>query len=200
MMQRVYKLTAAAAIMVMALATLSYAAGARINTTRSIPIGLYWVSDTEAGIGAYVRFCPPDIDAMAMAKQRGYISAGFCPGDYGYAMKLISAVAGDTVTIDSGGVTVNGRLLPFSRPRAVDAAGRPLPELRANYTLEADQVLLMSDISNTSFDGRYYGPVNRAQIEAVIKPVITWCLFVCFNPHPRKGTTYKSIAYETIHC
>ena len=173
-LQRIYKLTAAAAIMVMALATLSYAAGARINTTRSIPIGLYWTSDTEAGTGAYVRFCPPDIDAMAMARQRGYISAGFCPGDYGYAMKRISAVHSDTVTIDSRGVAVNGRLLPFSRPRAVDAAGRPLPELQASYMLQADQVLLMSDVSNTSFDSRYYGPVNRAQIETVIKPVITW--------------------------
>lgn len=173
-LQRIYKLTAAAAIMVMAIATLSYAAGARINTTRSIPIGLYWTSDTEAGKGAYVRFCPPDIDAMAMARQRGYISAGFCPGDYGYIMKRISAVDGDTVTIDSRGVAVNGRLLPFSRPRAIDAAGRPLPELQASYTLQADQMLLMSDVSNTSFDARYYGPVNRAQIEAVIKPVITW--------------------------
>ena len=167
-LQRFYTLTAAAAMMVMALATLSYVAGARINTTRSIPIGLYWVSDTEAKIGAYVLFCPPDIDAMAMAQQRGYISAGFCPGDYGYLMKRISTVGGDTVTIDSRGVAVNGQLLPFSRPRAVDAAGRPLPELQATYTLEADQVLLMSNISNTSFDGRYYGPVNRAQIKAVI--------------------------------
>lgn len=173
-LQRIYTLTAVAAILVMALATLSYVAGARINTTRSIPIGLYWVSDTEAGIGAYVLFCPPDIDAMAMAQQRGYISAGFCPGNYGYVMKRISAVYSDTVTIDSGGVTVNGRLLPFSRPRAVDAAGRPLPELQASYTLEADQLLLISDVSNTSFDGRYYGPIHRAQIEAVIKPIITW--------------------------
>ena len=173
-LQRAYTVTAAAAIMVMALAILSYAAGARINTTRSIPIGLYWVSDTEAGIGAYVRFCPPDIDAMAMARQRGYISAGFCPGDYGYIMKRISAMDSDTVTIDSRGVAVNGRLLPFSRPHAVDAAGRPLPELQASYTLEADQVLMMSNVSNTSFDARYYGPVNKAQIEAVIKPVITW--------------------------
>ena len=173
-LQRVYTLTAAAAIMVMALATLSYAAGARINTTRSIPIGLYWTSDTEAAIGAYVRFCPPDIDAMAMARQRGYISAGFCPGDYGYSMKRISAVEGDAVTINSRGVAVNGRLLPFSRPLAVDAAGRPLPELQASYTLQADQVLLMSNVSHTSFDARYYGPVHKAQIEAVIKPVVTW--------------------------
>ena len=173
-LQQVYTLTAVAAIIVMAVATLSYAAGARINTTRSIPIGLYWASDTEARTGAYVRFCPPDIDAMAMARQRGYISAGFCPGGYGYIMKRISAVAGDTVAIDSRGVAVNGRLLPFSWPRAIDAAGRPLPGLQASYTLQADQVLLMSDVSNTSFDARYYGPLNKAQIEAVIKPIITW--------------------------
>jgi type IV secretory pathway protease TraF len=32
----------------------------------------------------------------------------------------------------------------------------------------------MSDVSGTSFDGRYFGPINRSQIKTVIRPVITW--------------------------
>jgi type IV secretory pathway protease TraF len=40
--------------------------------------------------------------------------------------------------------------------------------------LGASEVLLMSDGSSTSFDGRYFGAVNRAQIRTVIVPVLTW--------------------------
>jgi hypothetical protein len=36
-----------------------YAAGARINTTKSIPVGLYWTSSAPVEKGAYVLFCPP---------------------------------------------------------------------------------------------------------------------------------------------
>ena len=36
------------------------------------------------------------------------------------------------------------------------------------------KVLLMSDDSPTSFDGRYFGPIPRAQIQTVVKPVWTW--------------------------
>jgi type IV secretory pathway protease TraF len=32
----------------------------------------------------------------------------------------------------------------------------------------------MSDVSGTSFDGRYFGPINRSQIQTVVSPVITW--------------------------
>jgi type IV secretory pathway protease TraF len=32
----------------------------------------------------------------------------------------------------------------------------------------------MSDVSRTSFDGRYFGPISRAQIRTVIVPVFTW--------------------------
>ena len=42
------------------------------------------------------------------------------------------------------------------------------------YTLGNAEVLLMSDVSATSFDGRYFGPVNRSQIQTVIRPVFTW--------------------------
>jgi type IV secretory pathway protease TraF len=42
------------------------------------------------------------------------------------------------------------------------------------FTLEALEVLLMSDVSATSFDGRYFAPLSRSQIKSVIRPVLTW--------------------------
>ena len=152
-----------------------YAVGARINTTRSIPVGLYWTSSKPVASGAYVLFCPPQLGVFDIAKERGYIGAGFCPGDYGYMMKRVLAAKNDAVTVADDGVRVNGVLLPFSKPLKADKGGRPLPRYQANsYTLGDYEVLLMSDVSAISFDGRYFGPINRSQIKTVIFPVITW--------------------------
>lgn len=162
-------------IVALAAGALAYDSGARINTTKSIPRGLYWTSADPVGKGAYVLFCPPQAGVFAEAKARGYLAAGFCPGDYGYLMKKVLAAKGDTVSVTAEGVLVNGELLPQSAPRAVDGAGRPMPRYQADrYTLGDNEVLLMSDASATSFDARYFGPVTRSHIETVIKPVFTW--------------------------
>lgn len=163
---------AGAAVLILSVAI----AGARINTTKSIPVGLYWTT-TSAPVekGAYVLWCPPKAGVFDEAKERGYIGAGFCPGGYGYMMKRVVAAGNDTVAITNDGVRVNGELLPLSEPIQADFAGRPLPRLQAeNYTLGNSEVLLMSDVSGASFDARYFGPINLSQVKTVIRPVITW--------------------------
>lgn len=150
-------------------------AGARVNTSRSIALGLYWTSSRPVQTGEYVLFCPPAIGVIEEARRRGYLAAGFCPGGYGYMMKRILAAGTDVVTVDAGGVRVNGVLLPHSTPLTADLAGRTMPRFRADrHVLGASEVLPMSDVSSTSFDGRYFGPVSRAQIKTVIVPVLTW--------------------------
>jgi conjugative transfer signal peptidase TraF len=152
-----------------------YAAGARINTTKSIPVGLYWTSNKPVEKGAYVLFCPPKARVFDDAKSRGYIGAGFCPSDYGYLMKRVLAVQSDVVSITDEGVWVNDALLPLSVPITTDGTGRALPRYRANrFSLRESEVLLMSDVSSTSFDGRYFGPIARSHIKTVISPVLTW--------------------------
>ena len=152
-----------------------YAAGARVNTTKSIPVGLYWLTKEPVEKGAYVVFCPPQVGVFDDAKERGYIGAGFCPGGYGFMMKRVLAAKDDQVAVTNDGVTVNGQLLPLSAPLATDKAGRELPRYQAtHYTLGNSELLLMSDVSGTSFDGRYYGPISRNQIKGVIRPVVTW--------------------------
>lgn len=159
----------------MAVAALAQAAGARINTTRSVPLGLYWVSDAAAEKGAYVLVCPPQGPVFDEARARGYIGAGFCAGGYGYLIKRIAATGGDAVAVSEAGVRVNGALLALSAPRAVDAGGRALPGFRRDATvLGAGEVFLMADASPTSFDARYFGPVSRGQILNVVVPLLTW--------------------------
>jgi len=166
---------ALAGVAVLTVAALAQALGIRINTTRSIPLGIYRVSDAAVGKGADVLVCPPPGPLFAEARSRGYLGAGFCAGGYGYLMKRIVATAGDVVAVADEGVRVNGALLPASAPRAVDAGGRGLPRFRTDaYTLGTTEVLLMSPASPTSFDGRYFGPVDRAQIQAVLTALLTW--------------------------
>lgn len=150
-------------------------AGARINTSKSIPVGLYWTTHAPMEKGAYVLFCPPPSGVFNEARERGYIGAGFCPGGYGYLMKQVAATARDTVTVTSEGVRINGERWPQSMPRFADKAGRRLARFQADgYVLGHAEVLLMSNGSPTSFDGRYFGPVSRAQLETAIKPMLTW--------------------------
>ena len=149
--------------------------GARINTTKSIPVGLYWTSSAPVEKGAYVMFCPPHADVFDAARERGYIGAGFCPGGYGYMMKRVLAAKADAVNITEDGVRVNGEQLPLSAPLKTDKAGRTLPRYSAQaFTVGSSELLLMSDVSGTSFDGRYFGPIDRSQITTVLRPVFTW--------------------------
>ncbi|RBW55176.1 conjugative transfer signal peptidase TraF [Phaeobacter gallaeciensis] len=175
MMKRIYSGVAIVGASPMGLGATCYFSGARINTTKSIPVGLYWTTDAPIEKGAYGLFCPPEIGVFATAKERGYIAAGFCPGDYGYMMKRILAAKGDTVKITDEGVLVEGSLLKHSKLKTTDPAGRELPRYQTSqYTLGNSELLLMSDVSGTSFDARYFGPVNRSQVKAVIRPVFTW--------------------------
>jgi conjugative transfer signal peptidase TraF len=175
LLKKVAVAVAGAGAGVIALGMVCYLIGARINTSRSIPLGLYWTSGAPVEKGAYVLFCPPSTAVFYEAKKRGYLTVGFCAGDFGYMMKRVLGVANDAVEFTDRGVLVNERLLALSAPRTRDFSGRPLPryEPRA-FNLTRSQLLLMSDVSETSFDARYFGPVDRAQIRSVIVPVLTW--------------------------
>ncbi|MCL6482804.1 MAG: conjugative transfer signal peptidase TraF [Janthinobacterium lividum] len=149
--------------------------GARVNVSRSIPLGLYWTSSAPVSPGRYVIFCPPQLGVFDEARRRGYIGAGFCPGGYGYMMKKVLGTGNDAVSVAPDGVRVNGRLLARSAPLAADGNGRPMARFQSDqYILSEYQLLLMADANPRSFDARYFGPVQRAQVRAVIVPVLTW--------------------------
>jgi conjugative transfer signal peptidase TraF len=152
-----------------------FAAGGRFNVTRSIPLGLYWLTNAPVAKDAYVIFCPPVSALFDEARERGYISAGFCPGDYGFMMKRVLAVVDDHVEMAAEGVRINEVLVPASKPMKADKAGRAMPRYPSDsYTLGKSELLPMSDGSSTSFDGRYFGPVGFSQIKGVMRPVLTW--------------------------
>lgn len=164
-----------AALSLLALGLICHLGGLRVNTSKSIPIGLYHMTDESAGKGKYVIFCPPESELFDEALERGYIGAGFCPGGYGYMMKRVLAVANDCIDVTGEGVGVNGQFLEASKAMKADSADREMPRYFAsNYTLKDTEMLLMADSSGTSFDSRYFGPVELGQVRGVIRPLITF--------------------------
>ncbi len=154
---------------------LAHQSGLRLNTTRSIPLGLYRMSTDSIERGAYVLWCPPEGPEFDLAKERGYIGAGFCPGGYGYMMKKVLAVHNDVVSVTEEGITINGTLVLASQPFEADSMGRPLPRFRvSDHILAPSELLLMSDTNSRSFDARYFGLIDRDHIQGLIYPIFTW--------------------------
>ncbi len=87
---------------------------------------------------------------------------------------MVLAVGGDVVELRPEGIAVNGIPVPNSSVWSTDRLGRPLPHHPwGAYVLRADQVWLFSPYHPRSFDSRYYGPVHRSAICAVVEPIWT---------------------------
>lgn len=157
------------------LAAAAQQAGLRINVSASLPLGLYRTQAAPLTKGAYVLLCPPETAPFILARERGYVGQGGCPGGAAPLMKKILAAKGDRVCIGAQGVSVNGMRLASSTPLPADAAGRALPRYRMPArVLGTTELLLMSPARAQAFDARYFGPLQAAQIERVIVPLWTW--------------------------
>jgi conjugative transfer signal peptidase TraF len=153
---------------------LFYALGFRYNATPSIATGIYRIVSGQVKKGDYAWFCPPDVDMVKAAKERGYIFAGSCPGDYVHFMKKVAATESDNVTINASGVYINDRLLEYSKPIAKDGNSRPLSiNYLTNYRMGENEYLMMTDCNDKSFDARYFGIVKDSNI-LKLEQVITW--------------------------
>lgn len=143
-----------------------------INTSDSIPRGLYLMQQASIKPGGYVLFCPDNRQSFKEGARRGYLGHGFCPNQTGYLMKKVVAMTGDVVSSTSKGVSVNGVLLPFSKPQQEDGLHRSLKGWQVkNYRLKQNEILTMTNQNSLSFDGRYYGIINAGLIKGVITPI-----------------------------
>jgi conjugative transfer signal peptidase TraF len=142
--------------------------GLWINTSPSLPIGIYRTVRAPVTRGAVVLVClPAAVGRLAVA--RGYLGRGSCPGGAGRLGKIVAAMAGDTVDVSDSGVTINGRLVPASAPRPVDHQGRPLARVAPGPSVvPAGRVFLLATHHPLSFDSRYYGAVPYSDLSAVL--------------------------------
>lgn len=145
-----------------------------INITPSYPLGFYQMTNEPIAKGTMVIFCLPQGGFTEEAMKRGYIHAGYCPSRTTVMIKKIVAAQNDQVEINDSGVFINGDLLPNSKPALTDSGGRPMPALNVHTILDNHSFLLMSDYSPKSFDGRYLGITDRANIISAIRPLWVW--------------------------
>jgi conjugative transfer signal peptidase TraF len=146
----------------------------RLNTTDSMPRGLWHVSPLPGRIrrGMTVTVCLPKGAAARLALARNYVSPGPCASGVAPLLKPVAAVPGDVVRVSASGITVNGVPIPNSAALERDADGRPLrPISPGTYRVAPGHVWLLSNYSADSWDSRYLGPVPVTDIRGVARPV-----------------------------
>ena len=148
-------------------------AGLRINTTRSMPRGLYHSVGETVTRGAWVSVCLP-AEIARFGVGRGYLGAGTCADGTEPVLKVVAAVAGDVVQVTGDGVVVNGELLAHSRPLERDRGGRLLVAYSAGArSLASGELWLHSPFEDRSWDSRYFGPIPTGCVADVVAPLVT---------------------------
>jgi len=150
---------------------LSSVFGLRINTSPSLPMGLYIIT-ADAGADL-VEFCPVEPFAT-LSIVRGYRDPGTCSDGAAPLLKPVIASAGDVVEVSARGISVNGELLLNTAPLTRDTKGRHLEAWPSGrYAVDPGTIWVASSYHPRSFDSRYFGPVSTAAIRCRLKPFLT---------------------------
>ncbi|MGE0853849.1 MAG: S26 family signal peptidase [Hyphomicrobiaceae bacterium] len=131
------------------------------NTSPSVPVGLYWIADAAPTTGELAVIRLPDA-LRTLGAARGYL------GLTALLIKPVATGLGDVVCRHGATLTINGK--PAADARMADERGRPLLHWSGCTTLAAGQVFVLSAAPD-SFDGRYFGAIDRSQVLGAARPV-----------------------------
>lgn len=131
------------------------------NPSDSIPKGFYIRSTSELGHGSVVSIRSVDA-APDYAARRGFAGTG------NRFLKRIAAMEGDTVCAEGSSVLINGAAV--AERAETDSGGEPLPSWHGCLVLGEDEVFLLGEHPD-SFDGRYWGISQRADLTGPWRPV-----------------------------
>lgn len=126
------------------------------NASASAPLGLYWVEP-----GATIR--RGDMVVLWFPAAARNLAARRCylPHDVP-AVKRVVGIAGDRICAKGALIAIDGR--PAASRRVRDRSGRPLAWWRGCRTLGETELFVMMANAPESYDGRYFGPVPRANV------------------------------------
>lgn len=128
-----------------------------LNESASMPRGFYMRDSGAVDRGAIVTVSAVNA-APAESLRRHFTARGH------RFIKRVAAIGGDRVCGLSDRLLINDRVVAIRKEHGAD--GRALARWNGCVTLDADHVLLLGNTGN-SFDGRYWGPINRNLIEGV---------------------------------
>ncbi|PHS75507.1 MAG: peptidase [Porticoccus sp.] len=133
------------------------------NASDSVPIGWYHITllgtDVNAiPVDSIVLVDLPDAVAV-LADQRGYL-----PLDVPL-LKRVGAMAPQHVCIVGGTLYIDS--VPVAHVLLIDAQARPLPSWTHCRQLDEGELFLLSTTNPASFDSRYFGPIDRANVIGV---------------------------------
>ena len=135
------------------------------NASPSVPIGLYTVHPAgRLRIAELVVVRPPEVLARFLANRR-YLPRGVP------MLKRILALPGQIVCRNRRIITVDGVLMGESLER--DTQGRPLPVWQGCRRIRDGEIFLMNWQSDTSLDGRYFGPLPMSSVIGRANPLWT---------------------------
>ena len=154
-MRRIWLIATAVPALALAVASLvSLPKKLIYNASASAPMGLYWLDNRPVERGDYVLVRVPD-RVWNLVIERGYL-----PPDVPL-LKRVVGVNGDRICRQSDEISVNGSVVASAKRR--DGQGREMPDWNGCHILTEQTVFLLQDHPQ-SFDGRYFGPVDRRLI------------------------------------
>ncbi len=151
------------------------AEGLEINTTASMPIGVYQKTlPNKIHRGDIVAVCLPENIARVGLRQ-GYLMQGNCASGAIPVLKKIIGLPHDTVIVGRQSIVVNG--VDYAAPQSsIDDNGKPVKQfiVDSSYKNTSKYWLWgMNDVVR-SWDSRYYGGVKQSAIMSVEKPIIVF--------------------------
>ena len=138
-----------------------------LNTTRSLPLGLYLaIPGRNLRVGDIVVYEPPE-NVQQLVRERSYGGAG--AGRLTF-LKHVGALPGDVYEVEDGAVRVNGETK--GSIKEVDNEGNPMPVMTGLHVVREGEFLPLGEVPN-SLDGRYTGTVPVDNIITRVVPVLT---------------------------
>lgn len=124
------------------------------NASASAPIGFYWIDQKGISRGDYAYVRVPE-RVRDLVIERGYL-----PPEVPL-LKRVVGLNGDRICRAGGEISINGSVVATVKRR--DGQGREMPTWHRCHILTEHTVFLLQDHPQ-SFDGRYFGPVDRRLI------------------------------------
>ena len=144
------------------------------ETDSAAPAGVYRLTNTLFKRGDLVVAClPREIAREGLG--RGYLQAGPCPGNAEPVAKIIGALPGDLLDVESSHTCVNGLCFDNSAVAQTDTIGRDLSHVGFGKRVVApNQIWLFGFNDRKSWDSRYFGPLPIPNVRGKAQPILTW--------------------------